>query len=358
MNDYLEHYNHNHDALGRFARSAGSASSAVGSKLTSRKKEKSNITRKYESTQRLTKKKTKASEAVVKSKQKGSKSNNTKLSDSERRRLVDHGSLKEITKNKDKLSNRELESAINRLQKEKISRIDLEKKLSDLNTSTSESAKKTTLEKIEQYGKNAQTVANALESGVKLYNISANIYNRGKPEGQRLPRIGDNSGGNKTRPWVKSIIDSGDPAKASKYINQMTSDERKQVYNSIKNKQNLEDLVGAGTKSNNSSGSVKESKPKDKTPTHQSFFQEKQTNTKPESWGEVREKDIPKMKETIQTRSENRANNILSKYQDYPTGTFQKNTSEVKERVAETKNTSVEELKKKKQGYGKYLRED
>ena len=41
MDEYLIHYNHNHDKLGRFARSAGSASSSIGRKL-SRKKDKNN----------------------------------------------------------------------------------------------------------------------------------------------------------------------------------------------------------------------------------------------------------------------------------------------------------------------------
>lgn len=355
MNDYLEHYNHNHDALGRFARSIGSASSAVGSKLASKKKEKSNVTRKYESTQRLAKKKTKASEAVVKNRQKGSKSNNTKLSDSERRRLVEHGSAKEITKHKDKLSNRELEVAITRLQKEQSTRSDLEKKLSDLNDPTSAKNVKSFVDKLSDAGTTLNKVTNAVDSGVKAYNMAAKIHNASSPD--KWAVVGENNAKNDILKMQKVVM-TGSMADVWKNREKMTPDQYKNAINRFKNDDELQRMMKDSSKPSKSSSNTPKSESKDKTPTHQSFFQEPQTTTKPESWSEVREKDIPKIKETIQTRSENRANDILSKYQDYPTGTSQKNTSEVKERVAETKNTSVEELKKKKQGYGKYLRED
>lgn len=256
MNDYLEHYNHNHDALGRFARSAGSASSSIGRKL-SRKKDKNNTTRKYDSAKRLASKKTKASKVEVAKKKKGSKSNNTKLSDSERKRLVESASLKEVTANKDKLSNRELESAINRLQKEKINRIDLEKKLYDLNKPDNQKNRETAIQKIERLGNNAEKLATAINSGTKLYNNAVQIYNLGKPEGQRLPRIGNNNDGKKTRPWVQAIIDSGDAAKAAKYASQMTAEERSKVASSVKVMQGIKNTAA----SNNSSDKKKESNP-------------------------------------------------------------------------------------------------
>ena len=256
MNDYLEHYNHNHDALGRFARSAGSASSSIGRKL-SRKKDKNNTTRKYDSAKRLASKKTKANNIKVAKKKKGSKSNNTKLSDSERRRLVESASLKEVTANKDKLSNRELESAINRLQKEKISRIDLEKKLYDLNKPDNQKNRETTIQKIERLGNNAEKLATAINSGSKLYNNAVQVYNLGKPEGQRLPRIGNKEDSKRIRPWVQTIIDSGDAVKAAKYAEQMTADERSKVASSVKVMQGIKSTAA----SNNSSDKKKESNP-------------------------------------------------------------------------------------------------
>ena len=256
MNDYLEHYNHNHDALGRFARSAGSASSSIGRKL-SRKKDKNNTTRKYDSAKRLASKKTKASNVEAAKKKKGSKSNNTKLSDSERRRLVESASLKEVTANKDKLSNRELESAINRLQKEKISRIDLEKKLYDLNKPDNQKNRETAIQKIERLGNNAEKLATAINSGSKLYNNAVQVYNLGKPEGQRLPRIGNKEDNKRIRPWVQAIIDSGDAVKAAKYANQMTADERSKVATSVKVMQGIKSTAA----SNNSSDKKKESNP-------------------------------------------------------------------------------------------------
>ena len=246
MSNYLVHYNHNHDALGRFARSAGGS---VGEKIVSAGKKENNNTRKYESNKRLAGsgndsgkiKVKKANDVVAKNKEKnsnnkekGSKSNNTKLSDSERKRLIESASLKEVTANKDKLSNRELESAINRLQKEKTTRIDLEKKLSDLNSPANKKTKQTGMEKVQKIGKDMETAANAINSGIKLYNNVAMVYNRGKGNGEKLPMIGQNNNDVKPRPWVQAIINSGDAVKAAKYASDMTPEERKKVQEAMK----------------------------------------------------------------------------------------------------------------------------
>ena len=97
--DYLVHYNHNHDRLGRFARSTGAAASSVGGRVTRKKKK-----------------------ATPKSNVKNGKSANTKLSDADRNRIVKSGTAKEVAKYKDRLSTRELETAVNRLQQEKVKR--------------------------------------------------------------------------------------------------------------------------------------------------------------------------------------------------------------------------------------------
>lgn len=312
MNDYLEHYNHNHDALGRFARSAGSASSSIGRKL-SRKKDKNNTTRKYDSAKRLASKKTKASKVEVAKKKKGSKSNNTKLSDSERRRLIESASLKEVTANKDKLSNRELESAINRLQKEKISRIDLEKKLYDLNKPDNQKNRETAIQKIERLGNNAEKLATAINSGSKLYNNAVQVYNLGKPEGQRLPRIGNKEDNKRIRPWVQEIIDSGDAIKAAKYANQMTADERSKVATSVKVMQGIKNTANAAASNNSNNNS---SDKNNDSPKYESFFNERQ-QSKPESWADVRS-----------NKSQEKVNDILDKYPENKSGESQKMTDE------------------------------
>lgn len=314
MDEYLIHYNHNHDKLGRFARSIGSAGGAVGSKLTSGKKEKNNVTRKYESNQRLASKKRKAAEAATVSKQKGSKSNNTKLSDSERRRLVEHGSAKEITKHKDKLSNRELEAAITRLQKEQSTRSDLEKKLSDLNDPTSAKNAKSFVDKLSDAGTTLNKVTNAVDSGVKAYNMAAKIHNASSPDKWTI--VGEKSG-NKTSDAMNKIIMTGSAAEVWANRSKMTSKEYTTATVRLGNDEKVQGFMNSEKSNSTSTKSSNESKPKDKTPTHQSFFQEKQTNTKPESWGEVREKDIPKIKETIQEKSEDRAETLLDRYPDY-----------------------------------------
>jgi hypothetical protein len=322
MDEYLIHYNHNHDKLGRFARSIGSAGGSVGGKLSG-KKDKKNTTRKYESTKRLASKKTKASE-IKAGKKKGSKSNNTKLSDSERKRLIESASLKEVTANKDRLSNRELESAINRLQKEKISRIDLEKKLYDLNKPDSQQNRESTIQKIERLGKNAETLATAINSGTKLYNNAVQVYNLGKPEGQRLPRIGNNNDSKKTRPWVQAIIDSGDAAKAAKYASQMTAEERSKVNSSIKVMQGIKNTASAAASNNSSdSSSNNSSDKKNDSPKYESFYNEP-IKSKPESWADVRKEN----KEQTQKNSENRANDILDRYPEHNSGESQQYTDE------------------------------
>ena len=315
MDEYLIHYNHNHDKLGRFARSIGSAGGAVGSKLTSGKKEKNNITRKYESNQRLASKKRKAAEVATVSKQKGSKSNNTKLSDSERRRLVEHGSAKEITKHKDKLSNRELEAAITRLQKEQSTRSDLEKKLSDLNNPSSQNAK-SFVDKLSDAGTTIDKVTKAVDSGVKAYNAMAKIHNAKSPDKWVVVGEDDTNAKNNILKMQKVVM-TGSMADVWKNKGNMSPDQYKNAVARFETDTKLQKMMKESSESSKSSSNTSKSESKDKTPTHQSFFQEKQTNTKPESWDEVREKDIPKIKETIQDKSEDKAETILDRYPDY-----------------------------------------
>ena len=222
--------------------------------------------------------------------------------------MIESASLKEVTANKDKLSNRELESAIDRLQKEKINRIDLEKKLYDLNKPDNQKNRESAMQKIERLGKNAETLANAINSGTKLYNNAVQVYNLGKPEGQRLPRIGNKDDSKRIRPWVQEIIDSGNAVKAAKYANQMTAEERSKVNSSIKVMQGIKSTARTAASNNSNNSSDK----KNDSPKYESFFNERQ-QSKPESWADVRS-----------NKSQEKVNDILDKYPENKSGESQK----------------------------------
>ena len=311
MNDYLIHYNHNHDALGRFARSAGSAGRAVGNKITG-KKDKKNTMRKYESTKRLaSKKSTKAVE--VSRKQKGSKSNNTKLSESDRRRLVEHASVKEVIANKDKLSNRELESAITRLQKEKNNRMDLEKKLSDLNNPVNEKNAKSFVDKMSDVGNTLNKATTAVDNGVKAYNMAAKIHNTTSKD--KWPIVGENNKDKANILKMQKVVMTGSLADVWKSREKMTPAQYENAVKRFKNDAEMQKMMNnentnSSSKSNNTSSN--NSQKKDRTPDHQSFFQEKQQRPV-ESWKEVREQAAP----IIEERSKDRVSVILENYPDY-----------------------------------------
>ncbi len=203
MNDELMHYNHNHDKLGRFARSTGAAASSVGSATTRKLKSNKRIAKKSGDSPEKVKVR-KANEVIANNKKKkGSKSNNTKLSDKERKRLVEHGSAKEITKNKDRLSNRELESAITRLQKEQNTRAVLEKKLSDINNPSKKEAK-SLVDKMSDAGVKLGKATDAVDKAVKAYNLAAKIHNTTSDE--KWPVVGENNDKNKILKMQKVVM--------------------------------------------------------------------------------------------------------------------------------------------------------
>ena len=310
MDEYLIHYNHNHDKLGRFARSVGSASSSVGRKLSG-KKDKNNTTRKYDSAKRLASKKTKASNVEISKKKKGSKSNNTKLSDSERRHLVESGSAKEIIKNKDKLSNRELETAITRLQKEKTTRMDLEKKLSNLDKPSNDT--KSFIDKMSSTGDKLNKAANAMTSGINAYNAAAKIHNAMNPN-NKWTIVGEKSG-DKTSEAMKKIIMTGSAAEVWANRSKMSSKEYTTATVRLGNDAKVKEFMNSETnnKTNNSS----------KSTNYKSYFNE-QENRKVDSWADVRNNT----KQTTQQKSTERINDILKDYPETKTGESQKYTDE------------------------------
>ena len=250
MDEYLIHYNHNHDKLGRFARSIGSAGGSVGGKLSG-KKDKKNTTRKYESTKRLASKKTKASE-IKAGKKKGSKSNNTKLSDSERKRLVEHASIKEVIKNKEKLSNRELEAAITRLQKEKSSRADLERKLSDLSNPINEKNTKSFVDKMSDLGATLDKATTAVDRGVKAYNMAAKIHNSRYPN-EPWTVIGEKEGNKKNILEMQKVVMTGSLADVWKNREKMTPAQYKNAVDRFGNDAKLQSMINEQKSSKSSS---------------------------------------------------------------------------------------------------------
>lgn len=117
------------------------------------------------------------------------KAANTKLSRSDRDRIVNNGSAKEVAKYKDRLSTRELETAVNRLQQEKIKRIDLEKKLDSINTP--ERKRAITLEKIDKYASSLEKASNSIEKAAKFYNTAAKVHNAMSPATDQWPIYGE-----------------------------------------------------------------------------------------------------------------------------------------------------------------------
>lgn len=316
MDEYLIHYNHNHDKLGRFARSAGSASSSIGRKL-SRKKDKNNTTRKYDSAKRLASKKTKASKVEVAKKKKGSKSNNTKLSDSERKRLVESGSAKEIIKNKDKLSNRELESAITRLQKEKTTRMDLEKKLSNLDKPSNDT--KSFIDKMSSTGDKLNKAANAMNSGINAYNAAAKIHNAMNPN-NKWTIVGEKSG-DKTSEAMKKIIMTGSAAEVWANRSKMSSKEYTTATVRLGNDAKVKEFMNSET---NNKTNNKTNNNSSKSTNYKSYFHEEQQNKTVDSWADARSHT----QQTTQQKSTERANEILKEYPEIKTGESQKMTDE------------------------------
>lgn len=165
MNE-LYHYNHNHDKLGRFARSIGGASRAAGSSILS-----------------IGKKKNKAPEADIK---KG-KAANTKLADDERNRLVKSGTREEITANKDRLSNQELKAAIERLESDKTMRESLEQRLSTLNGEDVQATADAGKAKVDKLIETASKLENYKDIGMKAWNIAAGLHNAQAAEDDKWP---------------------------------------------------------------------------------------------------------------------------------------------------------------------------
>lgn len=233
MNNELYHYNHNHDALGRFARSTGGVVTSLGSKGSSKAKSIA----KGISDKRKAKKNSSTIENV---KVRGSKSNNTKLSKDQKKKLIEKGTAKEISQHKNSLSNRELETAIHRLQKEKAARMNLEKKLSELNSVEGQAKRQSGMERLDQTMKTVKNINEYAKTGIDSWNTIAKIHN--SLYDNKWPQIT----GQKEQtvsPSIQKMIRRGDAEEIYKNRQNMNWKEINEAANRLKKEESIRDSV-------------------------------------------------------------------------------------------------------------------
>lgn len=227
MNE-LYHYNHNHDKLGRFARSIGGASRAAGSSILS-----------------IGKKKNKLPEADIK---KG-KAANTKLADDERNRLVKSGTREEITANKDRLSNQELKAAIERLESDKTMRESLEQRLSTLNGEDVQATADAGKEKVDKLIETASKLENYKDIGMKAWNIAAGLHNAQAAEDDKWPTFNKDGTAKANGPTMDAydLMTKGSASDILANKDKLTKD---QLQEAIARRQYYDQLEGMAAKEN------------------------------------------------------------------------------------------------------------
>lgn len=227
MNE-LYHYNHNHDKLGRFARSIGGASRAAGSSILS-----------------IGKKKNKAPEADIK---KG-KAANTKLADDERNRLVKSGTREEITANKDRLSNQELKAAIERLESDKTMRESLEQRLSTLNGEDVQATADAGKAKVDKLIETASKLENYKDIGMKAWNIAAGLHNAQAAEDDKWPTFNKDGTAKANGPTMDAydLMTKGSASDILANKDKLTKD---QLQEAIARRQYYDQLEGMAAKEN------------------------------------------------------------------------------------------------------------
>lgn len=234
-NDYLKHYNHNHDKIGRFTFSKGgsavkSAASSVGSALLRKKK------------------KPVPPAADIKSRKGGSKSDNTKLGKDEKARLMNSGSLDEINKNKDRLSNKELEFAINRIQKDRNDRANLEKRLSELNGPEAQSTIQKGAQMVEKAAKSGMTMKDLAEKGMAAWNLMAKIHNATSTPDDKWVTFDKNGNpqANSDPASVSALMSRGNISEILKNKDKLTTDQLRDAVERQKQLDALEKLNNQG----------------------------------------------------------------------------------------------------------------
>lgn len=219
---YLIHYNRNHyppgPKGGQFAPSklggaVKSAGRSVGETL-------------------LRKKKKQPPKADIKSSPHG-KQANTKLSKDERAHLVNNGSVAEVAANQDRLSNKELEFAINRLKKEKNDRMNLQKQLSDLGEPEAQSAIEKGAEYVEKAAKAGKSLKDYGEQAKTVWNFMADIHNTHASPDDKWFTFDKNGKprANGPEPDIYDLVTKGSASEIMKNRDKLTLDQIKEWNN-------------------------------------------------------------------------------------------------------------------------------
>ena len=205
----------------------------LGHKTSSKKKKGPSLSERFAAKKKL-KAKQKAAEVARRAKQ-------TKEEyESAKKKAIESGTAEDVLKFKGKLTNQELNTAVNRLN--------MESQLSQLNSRTV----KTGMDKVESVANKIDRIRGATEKGISAWNTFAKIYNSLSPND--LPTIDGNykdrteaatekaakKAKEKREKIMQKIIDSADPDLISKHKDKMTSKERKAAEESLKNKTNLD----------------------------------------------------------------------------------------------------------------------
>lgn len=221
--NYLAHYNHNHDALGRFASSSGSGGSISSAVRTSIKKLSDGSTSlKNRKTDRTPVKKLSRNQ---KSKQETEKKISELKTVRQRKdaaaSVINSGNAKKVMENRDVLTTTQLKNAIDRINTEK----QLRQLVVEQNPSTlTKIAKVVTPE-------NVRKVSDLVDSTASLYNNVARIANATRPDADQLPYIGTS----KDKKDITSATVDDIFKDTSKYTD-------KQIGETLKREQNLKKL--------------------------------------------------------------------------------------------------------------------
>lgn len=231
-NNYLVHYNKNHyppgPKGGQFAPSIRGAMNSIGSSILRKKK------------------KPVPPAADIKSRQGGSKGDNTKLSKDEKSRLMNSGSLEEINQNKNRLSNKELEFAINRIQREKNDRANLEKKLSDLNGPPEQTTMQKGAEAVQKMAKGI-TFKDLKEGGMSAWNFMAKIHNATATPDDKWFTF-DDKGNPQANSDPASVIDLMSKGSVSDILKNKDKLTTEQLKDAVERQKHLEALQGFNDK--------------------------------------------------------------------------------------------------------------
>ena len=198
--EYLAHYNHNHDARGRFASSAGSSIASAGGAV------KASVKKLASGDISLKKKKASTPVKKLSRKQKSKEETSKKVSEEKTARkrkeaaskVISSGDAKAVLENRDSLTTAQLKSAIDRINTE----MTLQALMAKQNPT-----------KLEKVGKivnaeNIQKLSNMVDASTALYNNAARIANLTRPDNDQLKYIGkaENKKSSDTAVSVEDIL--------------------------------------------------------------------------------------------------------------------------------------------------------